>query len=303
MTTEPLALYTPLPPRYKLTDPIDALVAVLTGGERNDCNAAAKVDVTQLEMAFDGIVERVRGAATSDNTLDHVNDFVYYAIMEQMGHGVGLGDFPDRWSEEDAEKARDKDGPINPLVRRLVSWAEANMESYPSVYTLRVRARVSVITEESAADGDEEMSFSIPATPTEIRDWKSWIDGYSLVPDEDRAEDEPPCADGHGPMECAPLDFTRLLDEIGAEFRGLSSWRVCAGDQELLAEFNYRRLPGVQRADESWHDVIGASLELFVEVVKFNDEDPDFDAEGIEAGRDSYFKRHAKTAPDAAKES
>lgn len=282
-------LYAPVAPNAHITGSIECLFA-LAAGDSTDCNAAAKAQVAIVEQAFDGIMEMLAADSTfNDLTSAERDEFTYYAIMEEWGHGVGLRDNPDQWSEEAIEKARDKNGPINQAVRRLVVYLD-DLSAYPSVYTLEVTARVAVITEESSSYGEPEMSISIPADAAQLRDWKSWVDGYSRVPNEKRGDDEPPLADEHGPEEYTPLEFTRLLDEIGAEFSG-GGWSVYAGDQELLAENGYRRFPGVQRADESWHDVIGASLELFIKIIKLNDDDdPDFDEKDIEAGRDSRFK-------------
>ena len=179
MTT---ALFAPLPSRYKLTDHIDCLIALLAEGDREDCNRAAEVQVELLEQAFDGIVELV----DADPRLEDVDasDLVYNAILEAMGHGVGLDDHPDRWSEEQVEIAREPGGPINQAVKRLVAWAEDALSSYPSVYKLRVTATISVITEASAADGDSAASYTIPATPRELTEWVLWVDGHSLVPDD-----------------------------------------------------------------------------------------------------------------------
>lgn len=284
MTT---AIFAPLPPRYYLTDHVDCLLAVLTNGERDDCNLAAQAQVELLEQAFDGIVELV----DADPRLDDVDasDLVYYAILEAMGHGVGLNG-----SEEQVEIARDPGGPINQAVKRLVAWAEDALSSYPSVYKLRVRATVTVITEASAADGDSAASYTIPATRTELAEWMSWVDGHSLVPDEKRAEDEPPASDAEADqsVEYTPLEFVRLLDELGLEFTG-SAWSDTANDQRLLAEHGYRRLPTIELEDGTDAEVISATLDVWFEVVKLNDSDPDCSPEDIEAGRDSYFKKAA----------
>lgn len=292
----PTPIFAPLPPSYKLTDSIDCLIALLTEGERDDCNLAGQAQVELLEQAFDGIVEVV----DADPRLEDVDasDLVYYSLLEAMGHGVGLGDFPDRWTEEQADIARDPAGPINQAVKRLVAWAEDALSSYPSVYKLRVSARIAVITEDSAEDCDEAASYTIPAS--QISDWLSWIDGHSLVPDEQRAEDEPPLSDADEDKseEYTPLEFVRLLDEIGAEFTG-GAWRICLGMQELLDDEGWRSLPEIQLADSSWVEVISATLDITVEVVKLNSDDPDCSLEEIEAGRDSVYK----PAADAAKES
>ena len=287
-------IFAPLPPCSHLTDSIDCLVAVLTNGDRDDCNLAAQAQVELLEQAFDGIVEMVDADPRFEDV--DASDLVYYAIMEVMGHGVGLGDHRDRWTEEQVDIARDPAGPINQAVKRLVSWAENALESYPSAYKLRVSAHVTVYTEASAADGDSAASVTIPATPTELAEWISWTDGISYVPDEMRAEDEPPSADAKADQseEYTPLEFVRLLDELGAEFVG-SGWSLTANDQRLLDEHSYRRLPIVEFLNGS-DEVISATLDITIEVVKLNDEDPDCWPEEIEAGRDSYYRRHAKTA-------
>lgn len=285
-------LFAPLPPRYHLTDNIDCLIAVLTNGERDDCNLAAEAHVELLEQAFDGIVELV----VADPRFEDVDasDLVYYAIMEEMGHGVGLNDHLDRWSEEQADIARDPAGPVNQAVKRLVAWAEDALTSYPSGYKLRVRATVSVITEASSSDEDVAARVTIPATPTELADWLSWVDGHSLVPDEKRAEDEPPASDADEDQseEYTPIEFVRLLDEINLEFTG-SAWSNTANDQRLLAEHGFRRLPVIELEDGTDVEVISATLDVFVEVVKLNDSDPDCSPEDIEAGRDSVHKKAA----------
>lgn len=288
MAISPLPLFAPLPPLYHLTDSIDCLIAILTNGEREDCNRAAQAQVDVLEQAFDGIV----GIVKADPRFEDVDadNLVYYAIMEAMGHGVGLNDHPDRWSEEQVDIARDHAGPINQAVKRLVAWAENTLDSYPSVYKLRVHASVSVITEASSSDGDVAARVTIPATPTELADWLSWVDGISWVPDEVRAEDEPPSADAQADqsVEYTPLDLVRLLDDLGLEFQG-SGWSDTANDQRLLAEHGYRRLPIVEFLNGS-DEVISATLDVWFEVIKLNDEDPECSPEDIEAGRDSYFK-------------
>lgn len=289
MTT---ALFAPLPPRYHLTDNIDCLIAVLIDGERDDCNRAAEAQVELLEQAFDGAVEIV----DADPRLEDVDasDLVYYAIMEEMGHGVGLNDHLDRWSEEQADIARDPAGPINQAVKRLVAWAENALSSYPSVYKLRVHATVTVITEASSADGDVAARYSIPATRTELAEWLSWVDGHSLVPDAGRGEDEPLASDAEADksMEYTPLEFVRLLDELGLEFTG-SAWSATANDQRLLAEHGFRRLPVIELEDGTDVEVISATLDVWFEAIKLNDSDPDCSPEDIEAGRDSYFKKAA----------
>jgi hypothetical protein len=289
MTTTPI--FAPLPPCSHLTDSIDCLVAVLTNGDRDDCNLAAQAQLELLEQAFDGIVEMLNADPRFEDV--DTDDMTYYAIMEAMGHGVGLGDHPDRWSEEQVDIARDPEGPINQAVKRLVSWAENALSSYPSVYKLRVHASVSVITEASSSDGDVAARVTIPATPTELADWISWADGISYVPDETRAEDEPPATDAEADKseEYTPLEFVRLLDELGLEFQG-TSWSDTANDQRLLAEHSYRRLPIVEFLNGS-DEVISATLDVFVEVIKLNDEDPDCSPEEIEAGRDSVYKKAA----------
>lgn len=289
MTTAPIPIFAPLPPRSRLTDPVDSLVVVLTNGDRYDCNLAAEAQGDLLEQAFDGIVEMLNADPRFEDV--DTDDMTYYAIMEAMGHGVGLNDHRDRWTEEQIDIARDPEGPINQAVKRLVSWAENALESYPSAYKLRVSARVTVYTEASAAEGDSAASITVPATATELAEWISWADGISWVPDEQRAEDDKS-------EEYTPLEFVRLLDELRLEFQG-SGWSDTANDQRLLAEHSYRRLPIVEFLNGS-DEVISATLDLFVEVVKLNDEDPDCSLKDIEAGRDSYFK---KRAADAAKES
>lgn len=285
MTT---ALFAPLPPRYNLTDHIDCLVYVLTIGDRKDCNRAAQAQVELLEQAFDGVVEIVDADPRFEDV--DVSDLVYYAITEKMGHGVGLDDHRDRWSEEQIDIARDPDGPINQAVKRLVFWAENVLTAYPSVYTLRVTATVTVITEASAAEGDSAASYTIPATPRELADWMSWIDGHTLVPDEKRAEDEPSSDDATADQseEYTPLEFARLLDELNLEFTG-SAWSDTANDQRLLAEHGFRRLPTIELEDGTDAEVISATLDLWFEVIKF-DGDPECSPEDIETGRDSYFK-------------
>ena len=288
MTT---AIFAPLPPRYKLTDHIDCLIALLAEGERDDCNLAAQAQVELLEQAFDGIVELVDADPRFEDV--DANDLVYYAVLEAMGHGVGLNDHPDRWSEEQIDNARDPAGPINQAVKRLVAWAEDALSSYPNVYKLRVRASVSVITEASSSDRDVAARVTIPATPTELADWLSWVDGHSLVPDEKRAEDEPPSADAQADqsVEYTPLEFVRLLDELGLEFTG-SAWSDTADDQQLLATHGYH-LPVLELEDGTDAEVISATLDVWFEVVKPNDEDPDCSPEDIEAGRDSVHKKAA----------
>lgn len=282
-------IFAPLPPRSNLMDHVDCLIALLAEGDRDDCNLAAEAQVELLEQAFDGIVELV----DADPRLEDVDasDLVYYAIMEAMGHGVGLNDHLDCWSEEQADIARDPGGPINQAVKRLVAWAEDALSSYPSVYKLSVSASVSVITEASSSDGDVAARVTIPATPTEIADWLSWVDGHSLVPDAGRGEDEPPVSDAEADqsVEYTPLEFVRLLDELGLEFTG-SGWADTANDQRLLAEHGFRRLPVIELEGGTDVEVISATLDVFVEVVKLNDGDPDCSPEDIEAGRDSYFK-------------
>jgi len=284
-------IFAPLPPRSNLMDHVDCLIALLAEGDRDDCNLAAEAQVELLEQAFDGIVELV----DADPRLEDVDasDLVYYAIMEAMGHGVGLNDHLDCWSEEQADIARDPGGPINQAVKRLVAWAEDALSSYPSVYTLSVRASVSVITEASSSDGDVAARVTIPATPTELADWISWADGISWALDDVRAEDEPPAADAEADKseEYTPLEFVRLLDDLGLEFQG-SGWSDTANDQRLLAEHGYRRLPTVELLKGS-DEVISATLDVWFEVVKLNDSDPDCSPEDIEAGRDSYFKKAA----------
>ena len=277
MAISPLPLFAPLPPLYHLTDSIDCLIASLTNGDREDCNRAAQAQVDVLEQAFDGIV----GIVNADSRFEDVDvdDLVYYAIMEAMGHGVGLNDDPDRWSEEQVDIARDPAGPINQAVERLVAWAENTLDSYPSVYKLRVTAIVSVITEASVADGDVAARYTIPATPMEMVDWVSWIDRHSLANDADEDQSK----------EYTPLEFVRLLDEIGAEFTG-SVWSDTANDQRLLAEHGFRRFPVIEMEDGTDVEVISATLDVWFEVIKLNDEDPECSPEDIEAGRDSYFK-------------
>ena len=289
MTT---ALFAPLPPRYYLTDHVDCLLAVLTNGERDDCNLAAEAQVELLEQVFDGIVELVDADPRFEDV--DASDLVYFAILEAMGHGVGLNDHPDRWSEEQIDIARDPAGPINQAVKRLVAWAEDALSSYPSIYKLRVHATVTVITEASAADGDSAASYTIPATPTELADWLSWVDGHSLVPDEKRAEDEPPASDAEADqsVEYTPLELARLLDDLGLEFT-TSAWSDTANDQRLLAEQGFRRLPVLELEDGTDVEVISATLDVWFEVVKLNDDDPECSPEDIEAGRDSYFKKAA----------
>jgi hypothetical protein len=290
-------IFAPLPPCSHLTDSIDCLVAVLTNGDRDDCNLAAQAQVELLEQAFDGIVEMVDADPRFEDV--DASDLVYYAIMEAMGHGVRLGDHRDRWSAEQVDIARDPAGPINQAVKRLVSWAENALESYPSAYKLRVSARVTVYTEASAADGDSAASITIPATSNDWAEWSSWTDGLSYVPDEMRAEDEPPLGDTEDDKseEYTPLEFVRLLDELGAEFVG-SGWSLTAEMQRLLDEHSYRRLPIVEFLNGS-DEVISATLDITVEAVKLNSDDPDCSLEEIEAGRDSVYK----PAADAAKES
>lgn len=285
-------IFAPLPPRTRLMDPVDCLIAALTNGERDDCNLAAQAQVELLEQAFDGIVEVVDADPRFEDV--DASDLVYYAIMEAMGHGVGLNDDPERWSEEQVDIARDPAGPINQAVKRLVAWAEDALSSYPSVYKLRVHATVTVITEVSAADGDSAASYTIPATPTELADWLSWVDGHSLVPDAGRGEDEPPVSDAEADqsVEYTPLEFVRLLDELGLEFTG-SGWADTANDQRLLAEQGFRRLPTIELEDGTDVEVISATLDVWFEVVKLNDSDPDCSPEDIEAARDSYFKKAA----------
>lgn len=282
-------IFAPLPPRYKLTDHIDCLIALLAEGDRDDCNRAAEAQVEVLEQAFDGIVEVVDADPRFEDV--DASDLVYFSLLEAMGHGVGLDDHPDRWSEEQIDIARDPAGPINQAVKRLVAWAEDALSSYPSVYKLSVRASVSVITEANSSDGDVAARVTIPATPTELADWISWADGHSLVPDAGRGEDEPPVSDAEADqsVEYTPLEFVRLLDELGLEFTG-SGWADTANDQRLLAEHGFRRLPVIELEGGTDVEVISATLDVFVEVVKLNDGDPDCSPEDIEAGRDSYFK-------------
>jgi len=282
-------IFAPLPPRYKLTDHIDCLIALLAEGDRDDCNRAAEAQVEVLEQAFDGIVEVVDADPRFEDV--DASDLVYFSLLEAMGHGVGRDDHPDRWSEEQIDIARDPAGPINQAVKRLVAWAEDALSSYPSVYKLSVRASVSVITEASSSDGDVAARVTIPATPTELADWISWADGHSLVPDAGRGEDEPPVSDAEADqsVEYTPLEFVRLLDELGLEFTG-SGWADTANDQRLLAEHGFRRLPVIELEGGTDVEVISATLDVFVEVVKLNDGDPDCSPEDIEAGRDSYFK-------------
>jgi len=285
----PLALFAPIHGGAHIHGSVDCLIA-LAAGDIDDCNRAGQDQVAVVEQAFDGIVELLREhPAFVDYTYDDCDEFVYYLVMETWGHGVGLNDDPNRWGAEAITAGRDKDGPIYRAAQRLVRWIENNMSEYPSTYTLRVTAVISVVTEDSFEDGEAAGHFEIPATAREIMDWLSWIEGQSLVPNEDRGEDEP-AIDEDRSENYTPLELVRLLDELGAEFTG-SGWADSADDQRLLAENGYRHLPSIQLADGSWVEVVSATLDLRIEVIKANGDDPDVTVEELELARDAYHNR------------
>lgn len=258
-----------------LTGEIECLVAS-AAGLADDCNKAGRDQVNELTRQFAALVEEAKASPEVAEVSD-VPSFVYYATMAKLGHGVGLNDDKERWGPRAIDYART--GTLSTGIAALAAWIESNLSTTPSAYTLTVCATVAAITKASARQGETARDFSILATRSEICDWVSWIDGGRKST---KAQDK------RNLQEYSPLDFTRLLDELGARHEG-GVWRVELDTNNLLLA-NRFRLPRL--ADR--REVIGASLRLsVVKVVCPND--GDVTSEGrltsneIEAGRDSNY--------------
>jgi hypothetical protein len=284
MNYYPQAIFAPVPGGARIKGSIDCLIAAEANGDIDDCNKAAGDIVDELQRRFDAVVEVVRASAFDDDTLNTVDDFVYYAIMETLGHGVGLtDDLPYRWSEVDIDLARDKGGAINKAVVALVAWMEMNVSYDWNDQTLTVEAVVEVITRESVENSEVAGYFTIPATAFEIGDWLSWIDAFDF---DDHNEDDYDNSSEHTPME-----FVQTLDACGLTFEG-TYWASSAGLQGLLATTGYRRLPSVRLGGVDV-EVISASISVRVtKVVDPQGDDSVATPEGLESGRDSYYDKY-----------
>jgi len=290
--TYPQPIFAPVPSGAHITGSIDCLIAVGADGDIDDCNKAAGDIVDDLRRRFDAIVEVVRASAVDDDTLNTVDDFVYYAIMEALGHGVGLTDDPGRWSEADINLARDKGGAINKAVVALIAWMEMNVDPGWNDQTVTVEAVVEVITRASAANSEAAGRFTVPATAFEIGDWMSWIDAFDFV---EHNED-----DVDNSEEYTPMEFVQMLDACDLVFEG-TCWTNSANLQDLLATTGYRRLPSV-RLGGIEVEVISASISVrVVKVVPLWVDDNVATPEGLESGRDSYYDKYKAAEADIEK--
>jgi hypothetical protein len=292
MNYSPQPVFAPVHPGAHITGSIECLIAVEADGDVGDCNKAAGDIVDELQRRFDGIVETTGDLLPfEDMTYTERDDFVYYSIMETLGHGVGLCDDPGRFPEDAIELARDKTSDLNKAVVSLVAWMEMNVSYDWNDQRLTVEAVVEVITRESVENSEAAGRFTIPATAFEIGDWMSWIDCFDL---DDRNED-----DVDNSEEYTPMEFVQMLDACGLTFEG-TYWASSAGRQDLLATTGYRRLPSV-RLSGIEVEVISASISVRVtKVVDPQGDDNVATPEGLESGRDSYYDRYK--AATAAKE-
>lgn len=280
----PQAIFAPVPGGARITGSIDCLIAAEADGDVSDCNKAATDIVDELQRRFDAIVETTGDLLQfEDMTYTERDDFVYYSIMETLGHGVGLCDDPGRFPEDAIELARDKTSDLNKAVVSLVAWMEMNVSYDWNDQRLTVEATVEIITRESVENSEVAGYFTIPATAFEIGDWRSWIDAFDF---DDHNEDDYDNSSEHTPME-----FVQTLDACGLTFEG-TYWTNSAGLQELLATTGYRRLPSV-RLGGIEVEVISASISVRVtKVVDPQGDDNVASSKGLESGRDSYYDRY-----------
>jgi len=293
--TYPQAIFAPVPGGAHIKGSIDCLIAVQADGDVGDCNKAATDIVDELQRRFDVIVETTGDLPQfEDMTYTERDDFVYYAIMETLGHGVGLRDDPGRWGEEAIAHFRDEATDLNKAVVSLVAWMEMHVSYDWNDQTLTVEAVVEVITKESAANSEAAGRFTIPATAFEIGDWLSWIDAYDF--DFDKSNEDP----YDNSSEHTPLEFVQMLDACGLTFEG-TYWTDGANLQELLAITGYRRLPSVRLGGIDV-EVISASISVRVtKVVDPQGDDNVATPKGLESGRDSYYDKYKAAEADIEK--
>lgn len=280
----PQPIFAPVHPGAHVTGSIECLITIEANGDVDDCNKAATDIVYDLRRRFDAIVETTDDLPQFEGmTTTERDDFVYYSVMETIGHGVGLRDDLGRFPERAIRLARDKESDLNKAVRDLVRWMEMNVSYDWNDQTLTVEAVVEVITKESAGNGEVAGRFTIPATAFEIGDWRSWIDAFDF---DDHNED-----DHDNSSEYTTLEFVQMLDACGLAFEG-TCWTDSANLQELLAITGYRRLPSVRLGGVDV-EIISASISVRVtKVVDPQGDDNVATPDGLESGRDSYYDRY-----------
>ncbi len=276
----PYPIYAPLPLGSRIIPAVDCLIAA-SCGDPDDYNKAAGDQIDDLSTRFLGLL-LIATEATNDPTLD-LENFTYYALMEAMGHGVGLSDDRSRWGEENIDIARDKGGRLYAALREMANWMEMNLDR-TSDWTITVRAVVEVYTERAGEEhGDIAISYAIDNT----RDVENWLDGiYGSQDDANVAETT---------FTITALDLARLLDTVGAD----EDWTVNVESQTLLLLDGGRSFPTIYTGDvddPEAEDAIGAVLS--VHIVSVRDEnrdavDPEEAREIISRGRDSYYKKYA----------
>lgn len=292
MTYSPQPIFAPVPHGAHINGSIDCLIAAEADGDIDDCNKAASDLADELRRRFDALVEMTGDLPQfEDMTFTERDGFTYYAIMEAIGHGVGLTDDPDRFPSGAIDLAWDKASDLNKAVVALVAWMEMNVNTDWNDQEITVSAVIEVYTRDSVANAEAAGRFSIPATASEIGDWLSWIDAFDLDANDEDAHDNT--------EEYTTLEVVQMLDACDMSFEG-TSWTNSANLQELLAVHGYRRLPRVRLGGVDV-DVISASLSVSAEkVVDPQGDDNLADPKGLECGRDSYYDRYKAAAATAA---
>lgn len=280
----PQPIFAPVHPGARIWGSINCLLAVEAGGDIDDCNKAATDLTDDLRRRFDAIVETTGALLQCEGmTPAERDDFVYYSVMETIGHGVGLTDDPGRFPEEVITLARDKESDLNKAVAELVQWMEINVSYDWNDQTITVSAEVEVITRVSAANSEAAGRFLIPATGFEIGDWLSWIDVFDFDNHDDDHYDNS--------SEYTTLEFVQMLDACDLVFEG-TCWTASANTQDLLARMRYRCLPRVRLGGVEV-EIISASISVYItKVVDPQGGDNVATPEGLESGRDSYYDRY-----------
>lgn len=293
MTYSPQPIFAPVPRGAHINGSIDCLIAAEADGDIDDCNKAASDLADELRRRFDALVEMTGDLPRFEGMTPTERDgFIYYSIMETIGHGVGLCDDPGRFPSDAIDLARDKASDLNKAVRSLVAWMEMNVNTDWNDQTITISAEVEVYTRDSVENSEAAGRFTIPAAAFEIGDWLSWIDAFDLDANDEDAHDNT--------EEYTTLEVVQMLDACDMSFEG-TSWTNSANLQELLAVHGYRRLPRVRIGGVDV-EVISASLSVsVVKVVDPQGDDNLADPEGLESGRDSYYDRYKAAAADIEK--
>jgi hypothetical protein len=321
LTKPPIPVFRRLPQPYHLRDSIECLVALATGdGDARDCNKAAEELVDTLTEMFDAVVEYVADLPEFvDLTPKERDDFIYYAIMERQGHGVGLTCDPGRFPEKAVDLARDAGTDLYARVGAVVRWIEQNLDD-GGMYAIKGNLVIEVAVYTTDSTENSESAASIFPVGVGINDVLDDVVGFA----EDCETTDEAAEEETSDISLGLFLFTleTVLDEYPVEISDVSCC-VSLGTQALLSRQSYRRLPfmradrGDEESDEDYNsraEIIGVDVSWWfekgtlttdhngpTEQVKWLNENPEGLVDDLVRSTDWYYKQYT-AAKAAAKE-